>query len=79
MFKWLKCKYDESKLAIYPSCDHLNVALSYLLEDPEENRRAIEEICYAITKAGGYFYKHIANTLVFYGLGYFVSEENVCD
>jgi hypothetical protein len=49
------------------------------MDNPEENSKAIEESCYAITKAGGYFYTHIANSLVFYGFWGFVSEENVCD
>lgn len=67
-----------SKFATYPVSDHLNVALGHLLENAEENRVAIEEICFAITKHGGYFYSHIANLLVFYGFGCFVSEDNVC-
>lgn len=38
----------------YPACDHLNMALWYLLKKPEENRDAIGEIVYAIVKSGGY-------------------------
>lgn len=80
MPKWMfRVGARRSRIAEYPACDHLNVALGYLLEDVEENRRAIEEICYAITKAGGYFYSHIASLLVVNGLGHFVSKENVCD
>lgn len=78
MPKWLfRGGARGARLAEYPACDHLNVALDYLLKNAEENRRAIEEICYAIVKAGGYFYAHVANALVFYGLGQFVSEGNV--
>ena len=38
----------------YPACEHLNMALWYLLKKPEENRDAIVEIVYAIVKSGGY-------------------------
>lgn len=38
----------------YPACEHLNMALWYLLKKPEENRGAIGEIVYAIVKSGGY-------------------------
>lgn len=38
----------------YPACEHLNMALWYLLKKPEENRDAIGEIVYAIVKSGGY-------------------------
>lgn len=40
----------------YPACDHLNMALWYLLKNPAENRDAIGEIAYAISKSGGYIY-----------------------
>lgn len=42
------------QLAKYPACEHLNMALWYLLKKPEENRDAIGEIVYAIVKSGGY-------------------------
>ena len=58
MFKRLK-----RKLSTYPSCDHLNIALAYLLKNPEANRFAIEEIRWAIVKSGGYFYSHVAKGL----------------
>lgn len=57
--KWLKDKKDKRvsrRLSDYPACDHLNTALYFLLENPEENSKAIQEICYAISKSGGYFY-----------------------
>lgn len=38
----------------YPACEHLNMALWYLLKKPAENRDAIGEIVYAIVKSGGY-------------------------
>lgn len=52
------------RIGTYPSCDHLNCALEVLLEKPLENKTAIEEICYAIDKAGGYFYDHIKDSLI---------------
>ena len=44
----------ESSISKYPACEHLNMALWYLLKNPEENRDAIGEIVYAILKSGGY-------------------------
>lgn len=67
----------QPEIGSYPACDHLNVALGYLLHDADENRLAIEEICYAITKSGGYFYSHIASLLSVTGFGYFVNKGNV--
>ena len=62
--KWMfRTGAREPRISEYPACDHLNCALGYLLEDAECNERAIEEICYAIIKAGGYYYKHIAEML----------------
>lgn len=58
MFKMFK-----RKLSRYPACDHLNIALAYLLKNPENNRFAIEEIRWAIVKSGGYFYQHVAKGL----------------
>ena len=48
----------------YPACGHLNVALRKLLEKADENRVAIEEIVYAITKSQGYIYDDVKNALV---------------
>ena len=80
MPKWMfRFGAREPRIAEYPACDHLNHALDYLLEDAECNKRAIEEICYAITKAGGYFYSHIASLLAVKGYDHFVSRGNVHD
>jgi hypothetical protein len=48
----------------YPACDHLNIALRKLLGSAEENRIAIEEIIYAITKSNGYLYDDVGDALV---------------
>ena len=47
----------------YPECDHLNIAIQFLLKNPEENKKAIEEIYFAIKKANGYFYDDVKTTL----------------
>ena len=47
----------------YPSCDHLNIALTFLLENPTDNLSAIDEILYAISKADGYLYDHVKEEL----------------
>ena len=47
----------------YPACEHLNMALWYLLKKPEENREAISEIVYAILKSGGYINESLEKTL----------------
>lgn len=47
----------------YPECDHLNIALRFLLKNPEENKLAIEEIYFAIIKTNGYFYDDVKETL----------------
>lgn len=44
----------------YPSCDFLNRALQILLENPDTNREAINEILYALGKASGYIYEDVA-------------------
>ena len=49
--------------AEYPACDHLNIALRALLDNADENRFAIEEIVFAITKANGYFYDNVKDLL----------------
>ena len=48
----------------YPSCDHLNIAIRYLLNDVKVNRKAIVEICHAIRKAKGYFYDDVRKKLI---------------
>jgi hypothetical protein len=48
----------------YPACDHLNVALRYLLDRADENRIPIEEIVYAISKSNGYFYDDVKDALM---------------
>lgn len=47
----------------YPECDHLNIALRFLLKKPEENKLAIEEIYFAIGKTNGYFYDDVKEAL----------------
>lgn len=47
----------------YPECDHLNIALRFLLKKPEENKAAIEEIYFAIVKTNGYFYDDVKEAL----------------
>ena len=47
----------------YPECDHLNLALRYLLKNPEQNKYAIEEIYFALTKTNGYFYEDVSKAL----------------
>lgn len=47
----------------YPACDHLNIALQKLLGNADENRSAIEEIVYAITKSNGYIYDDVKDAL----------------
>ena len=64
MAKWIfSLGSRESRLGQYPACEHLNCALDYLLDDKKENLRAIEEICNAIIKSGGYFKTPIASRL----------------
>ena len=46
-----------------------------LLKKPEENRFAIEEICYAITKADGYFYDSVAEQLELFGMAAFMEYD----
>lgn len=67
MLRWLKRTWKCPHLGKYPACDHLNVALMQLLKQPEENRVAIREICYAIEKAGGYLYDSVAEELELFG------------
>ena len=43
----------------YPSCDHINNAIRYILEN--NTKRAIEELCWAIEKADGYYSNYFVN------------------
>ena len=47
----------------YPECDHLNIALRFLLKKPEENKLAIEEIYFALRKTNGYCYDDVKEAL----------------
>ena len=48
----------------YPACDHLNIALMFLLKEPEVNKEAIEEIYFALIKTHGYFYEDVKKSLL---------------
>lgn len=67
-----KRKYLGKSLGKYPACDHLNSTLDELLGNPETNRSAISEICYAIIKSDGYFYDNIKSMLKACGFDRFV-------
>lgn len=56
----LLCRF---KKWAYPECDHLNIALRFLLQKPEENKAAIEEIYFALRKTNGYFYDDVKEKL----------------
>lgn len=47
----------------YPECEHLSIALRFLLKNPEQNKLAIEEIYFALMKTNGYFYEDISRAL----------------
>lgn len=82
MFKCIRqALVSRSMICRYPSCDHLNTALDVLLgnHDDEDVRFAIVEICNAINKAGGYYNPRVANLLVMYGFGGFVTGGRVLD
>lgn len=55
--------FSRFKKWAYPECDHLNIALRFLLKNPEENKAAIEEIYFALRKANGYFYDDVKEKL----------------
>ena len=63
--KWHKMRefFKRLKLWAYPECDHLNIALRFLLKNPEQNKIAIEEIYFALMKTNGYFYDDVAKSL----------------
>ena len=49
----LLCRF---KKWAYPECDHLNIALRFLLQKPEE-------IYFALRKTNGYFYDDVKEKL----------------
>ena len=61
-------------LGEYPACDHLNIALMKLLENADDNKVAIQEILYAITKSKGYLYDQVEDALI--EKGYLRRKEN---
>jgi len=65
---WKIIKRNNKSIFEYPSIDHLNCALRNMLKHPKCNKAAIEEICYAITKGGGYFYEDVAKEIEEHGL-----------
>ena len=52
-------KFDELLFGQYPCCDFLNRALRYLLKEENPNEKAINEICWAIFRADGYFFEDV--------------------
>ena len=57
----VRIKKQNAIFGRYPCCDLLNCALRFLLDGkPEE---AQKDIVHAISKAGGYFYKDVAERL----------------
>lgn len=54
---------NKKRIGVYPSIDHLNIALRILLKTPEVNKVAIQEICYAILKANGRFYEDVKKSI----------------
>ena len=59
MFRKIKHIMKNPRFSRYPACDHLNGALQFLLQDPDCNYVAIEEILNAILKANGYLYESL--------------------
>lgn len=47
----------------YPECEHLNIALRFLLKNLEQNKLAIEEIYFALMKTNRYFYEDVSRVL----------------
>lgn len=62
--KTKKRYFNKFKQWAYPECDHLNIALRFLLRKPEENKVAIEEIYFALRKVNGYFYDDVKEALI---------------
>ena len=65
------------RLGKYPCADHLNLALYYLLKEENLNVGAIEEICYALEKAGAYYYENVLDLLVQKGIKQELFKDNV--
>lgn len=63
------------RLGQYPCADHLNLALNYLLKEKNLNVGAVEEICYALEKAGAYYYEYVLDLLIERG----IKKENFKD
>jgi len=59
----MKKFFERFKKWAYPECDHLNIALRFLLKEPEQNKFAIQEIYFALMKTHGYFYEDISRAL----------------
>lgn len=65
------------RLGKYPCADHLNLALNYLLKEENLNVGAIEEICYALEKAGAYYYEYVLDLLIQKGIKKESFKDNV--
>ena len=65
------------RLGQYPCADHLNLALNYLLKEKNLNVGAVEEICYALEKAGTYYYEHVLDLLIERGIKKEEFKDNV--
>ena len=63
--KWHKMRefFKRLKLWAYPECDHLNIALRFLLKNPGQNKVAIKEIYFTLMKTHGYFYEDVSKAL----------------
>lgn len=67
----MKIKKKGSRFGTYPSCDHINCAIHFLMEKgypDEDTRAAISELYYAIFKANGYVYDYVAEELKSIGI-----------
>ena len=65
------------RLGQYPCADHLNLALNYLLKEKNLNVGAVEEICYALEKAGAYYYEYVLDLLIERGIKKEEFKDNV--
>ena len=62
----MRIKNKNAVFGRYPSCDLLNNALRYLLNDSDCSKAeldAVKEIALAIHKGNGYFHKDIAESV----------------
>ena len=64
----LEIRRTNLRLGKYPCADHLNLALNYLLKEENMNVGAIEEVCYALEKAGAYYYENTLDLLIQKGI-----------